>query len=58
MHTGFQKKQLENNTQINVLKLDTEGKIKALAQMSSGVVDEKSMGFAKGLIEKSGSLSV
>ena len=52
------KKQLENNTQINVLKLDTEGKIKALAQMSSGVVDEKSMSFAKELIEKSGSLSV
>lgn len=48
------KKQLENNTAINVLKLDAEGKIKALAQMSSGVVDEKSMTFAKELIQKAG----
>lgn len=44
------KTQTDNNTMVSVKRLDNEGKIKALAQMSSGIVDEKSMNFAKELI--------
>ena len=47
------KAQFENKTIVNATKLDSVGKIKALAQISSGVVDEKSINFAKELIAKS-----
>lgn len=46
------KLQTENDTKISVRKLDREGKIQALAQMSSGVINEKSLNFAKELVEK------
>ena len=46
------KAQVENNTIVDASKLDKDSKIKALAQMSSGVIDEKSISFAKELVEK------
>ena len=46
------KTQVENDTKVTVKKLDIEGKIQALAQMSSGVINEQSLSFAKELIEK------
>ena len=46
------KTQKDNNTIIDATKLDFEGKVMALAQMSSGVVNEKSLSFAKELISK------
>lgn len=46
------KTQGENNTFVNVKPLNIEEKIKVLARMSSGVVDEKSINFAKELVSK------
>ncbi len=45
------KSQIENNTIVDATKLDMDGKIKALAQMAYGAVDEKSVAFAKELIK-------
>ena len=44
------KSQTENNTIVKATKLSEEGKIKAIAQMSSGVIDEQSTAFARELI--------
>jgi len=44
------KAQVENNTIVKATKLNQEEKIKALAQMSSGVIDEKSIAFARELV--------
>ncbi len=46
------KTQKNNNTEVKAKLLDYDGKIKAIAQMSSGTVDEKSLNFAKELILK------
>lgn len=46
------KTQIEGDTKVTVKKLDIEGKIQALAQMSSGVINEQSISFAKELISK------
>lgn len=46
------KAQFDNNTVVSAKKLDYEGKINALAQMSSGNIDEKSIAFAKELLSK------
>ena len=46
------KAQIEGDTKVTVKKLDIEGKIQALAQMSSGVINEQSISFAKELISK------
>ena len=46
------KTQIEGDTKVTVKKLDIEGKIQALAQMSSGVINEQSVSFAKELISK------
>lgn len=46
------KSQVENNTIVDATKLDEDSKIKALAQMSSGIVDDKSVSFAKELVTK------
>ena len=44
------KSQTNNNTIVKAVKLNEEDKIKALAQMSSGVIDEQSTAFARELI--------
>ena len=46
------KTQIEGDTKVTVKKLDIEAKIQALAQMSSGVINEQSISFAKELISK------
>jgi len=46
------KSQSENDTTVDATKLDENSKIQAIAQMSSGSIDEKSISFAKELITK------
>ena len=46
------KTQGQISTTVRATKLDESGKINALAQMSSGVIDEKSINFAKELLLK------
>lgn len=46
------KTQGQISTTVSATKLDESGKINALAQMSSGVIDEKSINFAKELLLK------
>ncbi len=48
------KVQLANDTRVDVKKLGFDGKIQALAQMSSGEINEKSLNFARELVEKAG----
>lgn len=52
--TGFwiSKAQIEGTTSVSAKKLDEQEKIRAIAQMSAGVVDEKSLSFARELVLK------